>query len=726
MKKTRTYNLIFLCWIFLFPVITKATPDSLIYKIGKGKPGINVAFNGLNFSFMFTDNNKEKWVYYPGDNYKFALKNADDSHWKRLSTDFEINEIDSSTFKGIAWFRLHYKVSENFIGKTFMMRISHNGASEIFNDGHFLISFGNVSENPAEEVCRDPRNIFFPLTVNDTLEHVLAVRYSNTGYLKYYDKFDVSSIGFVLRFFHYPDMIEVISLSEYQRFFFIGISMFLFALALVHLMIYLFERSRKFNLYYSLFVVSLALLFLLPVLNKVIENPMTTFRLYYYGDALIPTFFMSVITLLYSLFQKKFNKYYWSCVICYAGALIMKYVFNNWSGFFHISLFFMMYISSTVGSIKAIRQKFRGAKIVGFGVLGVTIFLILSIASLLVFRENGFILAIMFSIFAILSLPLSMSVYLAYDFAGANKTLKEQIIQIEDLSVKAIKEEQEKKEILENQNQVLEEQVKERTAEIAEQNSVLENQKKEITDSIIYAKRIQQSILPAEEEFAKHLPKSFVLYMPKDIVSGDFYFLKKKGKEIFVAAADCTGHGVPGALMSMVAHEKLEDAVELNSEPGKILSLLNQGVKKTLKQSNTDNSTRDGCDIVLLRINGKEISYSGANRNLCIIRKGATTVEEIKSTKCAIGGLTSEGQVYLQHEAEMNDGDSVYLSSDGYADQFGGDKEKKLTTRKFKELLLSVQNLSMENQGKYLKDFNITWRNELEQIDDILVIGIRF
>ncbi len=723
---TKFRNKTFFILLFLFFVgSTKAfsVPDSLIYKIDISE-AMGVGFNGVNISFSIKEENYKYWFFSPTDRYSNALKNADEKKWKNTFSDIEVGE--DSLFKGIGWFRLHYKAKPNVAGSTVMLRISHFGASEIFNDGKFIKSFGIVSDKAETEMTMNSGNSYFPLSVLDTLEHVIAIRYSNHSYTKNNAKYNVQLVGFMLRIFSYQKMIEMTTIGESQRNFYLGISMFLMALAFVHLVIYLFEKSRKFNLYHSLFVTSLSLVFLFPVINRLVESPLVLFRIYYFTNFIVPTILMTALALVYNLFQRKINKYFYISLLFYVGALVVAYAFDNFSGFFYIALFFNVFIGATILSIKGIRQNFRGAKIVGFGVLGITVCLILAILVLVLFEDNGVIPAIILAILGILSLPLSMSVYLAYDFAGANKTLKEQIIQIEDLSAKAIREEKEKKEILENQNQFLEEQVKERTAEIAEQNSVLENQKKEITDSITYAKRIQLSILPDAAEFVKCLPQSFVLYMPKDIVSGDFYFLKKKDKEILVAAADCTGHGVPGALMSMVAHEKLEDAVELSAEPGKILSLLNQGVKRTLKQSNADNSTRDGCDIILVSVNKKKISYAGANRNLYIIRKGASVLEEIKSTKCAIGGLTDEEQVYAQHEVEMQEGDSIYLTSDGYADQFGGDKEKKLTTRKFKELLLSVQNLSMENQGKHLEDFSITWRNELEQIDDILVIGIRF
>ncbi len=701
-----------------------AVPDSLVYKMKKDNHGLNVFLNGMNLNFVFKDNNKKFWIHTFSDNYKYALKNYDDSKWKKINSDFDLDEIDS-TFKGIGWFRLHYRISKEFLGKTFMMGMSQNGASEIYNDNKFLISLGIVSKNPEIEIGKDPSNIYFPLTLNDTMEHVLAVRYSNAKYLRYAKSFDENQVGFHLRFYEMEDFFGMQTIGEYQRIFFIGISLFLFALALVHLMIFLFERSRKFNLYHSLFVGALSLLFLMPILHRLIETPLISFRLTYYSDALIPTFFISVLTLLYNLFQKKLNKFYYISFFVFILSLVLRYIVNDYYNFFYISLFFMMFIGCTIISIKAIRQNFRGAKIVGMGVLGVTVFMILSIVSLLVFQDSGLILSILIAIFGVLSLPISMSVYLAFDFAKANKTLTEQIIQIEDLSAQALKDEQEKKQILENQNQMLEVQVKERTAEITEQKEIIEEKNKDITDSINYAKRIQNAILASKEIKYKLFPNAFVLYKPKDIVSGDFYWFAGKDGRRLIAACDCTGHGVPGALMSMIGNNLLNKIVSEKAitTPDKILTELDEEIRKALKKDENIDS-KDGMDVALLSFSSEtEMEYSGANRPLWIIRDGK--LEEIKATKISIGGDRYNVEMdFKNHIVKLEKGDTVYIASDGFADQFNND-DKKLMTRRFKEILLSIQNLSMAEQEKYLDEFIEKWKGGLEQTDDILVIGIR-
>ena len=255
--------------------------------------------------------------------------------------------------------------------------------------------------------------------------------------------------------------------------------------------------------------------------------------------------------------------------------------------------------------------------------------------------------------------------------------------------------------------------------------TIIEDKNREITDSINYAKRIQNAMLPSREEIKRALPQSFVFFKPKDIVSGDFYFFKNAGERLYIAAADCTGHGVPGAFMSLIGSEKLNDAGENNNDTGEILKALNKGIKASLHQSGDGESTRDGMDIALCKITGTSVQFSGANRPLWIIRKDKNEIEEVKATKKAIGGFTEEDAKFESSRVDLHKGDTFYIFSDGYADQFGGDDGKKLTTKRFRELVLSLQNKSMQEQEQELGVFIEAWKRDKEQLDDILVIGVR-
>jgi len=260
------------------------------------------------------------------------------------------------------------------------------------------------------------------------------------------------------------------------------------------------------------------------------------------------------------------------------------------------------------------------------------------------------------------------------------------------------------------------------------QKEELETHKKEITDSINYAKRIQESILPPESYWKDCLPDSFIFYRPKDIVSGDFYWIEQKGDTVCFAAVDCTGHGVPGALMSVVGFNLLTQAVnEMNlTVPSEILKHLDHGVTKTLRQSEDGKGVKDGMDLSLCSLNLKtnELQYAGAYNSLYYVNNGV--FKEIKSDKFPIG-VNIDGKVdnYTNHSIQLKEGDCVYLFSDGYADQFGGVKGKKFKYNQLKELLHKNYLLPLEEQKEQLAKAFDTWKGGLEQVDDVVIIGVR-
>lgn len=259
------------------------------------------------------------------------------------------------------------------------------------------------------------------------------------------------------------------------------------------------------------------------------------------------------------------------------------------------------------------------------------------------------------------------------------------------------------------------------------QKELIAEKNREITDSINYAKRIQQANLPGQQELRKVVAQHFVVFKPKDIVSGDFYFLHEKENCIVIGVVDCTGHGVPGAFMSIIGSERLDDAVIKSNDPATILQLLNMGVRHSLRQSTGEDASRDGMDIALCVLNKQsgELRFSGANRPLWIIRKNATELEEIKPTKRAIGGFTDDDQTFEEHVLQLGAGDTFYMSTDGYADTFGGKSNKKLSTKRFKQMLLEMQSQSLKEQGQHLDAFIEDWKAGLDQTDDILVMGVR-
>jgi serine phosphatase RsbU (regulator of sigma subunit)/lipopolysaccharide biosynthesis regulator YciM len=264
--------------------------------------------------------------------------------------------------------------------------------------------------------------------------------------------------------------------------------------------------------------------------------------------------------------------------------------------------------------------------------------------------------------------------------------------------------------------------------QLTAQKELLENHKKEITDSINYAKRIQESILPPDNYWKSILPDSFIFYRPKDIVSGDFYWIEQKGDSVCFAAVDCTGHGVPGALMSVVGFNLLTQAVNEMSltVPSEILKHLDYGVTKTLRQSGDGKGVKDGMDLSLCSLdkNTNVLQYAGAFNSLYYVKNGEFF--EIKADKFPIG-VNLDGKVdnYTNHAIPLQKGDCVYLFSDGYADQFGGPKGKKFKYNQLKELLHRNHQLPIEEQRQRIEQAFDAWKGELEQVDDVVIIGVR-
>jgi serine phosphatase RsbU (regulator of sigma subunit) len=269
----------------------------------------------------------------------------------------------------------------------------------------------------------------------------------------------------------------------------------------------------------------------------------------------------------------------------------------------------------------------------------------------------------------------------------------------------------------------------EQKGEIEQQHFVLEEQHKEITDSINYAKRIQDAILPPLTMVREHIPDSFILYKPKDIVAGDFYWLESvttndKEQIILFAAADCTGHGVPGAMVSIVCHNSMNRAVrEFNLiEPHQILDKTRELVVETFEKSH--NEVHDGMDIALCSIDKttNKLIYAGANNGLYLIRNHELI--EYKPDKQPIGNY-HHIKPFNKHEIQLKKGDVIYMYTDGYADQFGGEKGKKFKYKPFKELLLSIHNKPLDEQHELMQKAFIEWQGNLEQIDDVCIIGMR-
>ncbi|MBP7809660.1 MAG: SpoIIE family protein phosphatase [Bacteroidia bacterium] len=279
------------------------------------------------------------------------------------------------------------------------------------------------------------------------------------------------------------------------------------------------------------------------------------------------------------------------------------------------------------------------------------------------------------------------------------------------------------------EKEVLEVIVKERTHEVEVQKEHLAEINKEITDSINYAQGIQAAMLPPISDINAAWKDVFVFFQPKDIVSGDFYWFQRINKDEFlIACADCTGHGVPGGFMSMICSDKLHDSAKETNEPAQILSKTNNAVKISLRQhAEIEGKNKDGMEVCLIRVNTatQQVSYAGANRLLWVIDGETKELTEIKPTKASIASFTEFDFEYQQTNLNLKKGDLLYTTSDGYPDQFGGQDGKKYMSKNLKNLIIQNCHLPMDEQMQFFKNDINTWMANCEQVDDLLLIGIR-
>jgi len=336
---------------------------------------------------------------------------------------------------------------------------------------------------------------------------------------------------------------------------------------------------------------------------------------------------------------------------------------------------------------------------------------------------------------------------LLYDKHVLEAKVKERTIEIlsknEELQIQNEQILQQKEEILAQRDEI-----EQQMQVVTNQRDQIVKQNKSITDSIHYAGRIQNALLPPEESIVKNFPEHFILYMPKDIVSGDFYWIKEVDDILIIAVADCTGHGVPGAFMSMLGIALLNEMVNKKEivQPAQALNELRNQIKSSLHQKGIDGEAKDGMDIALCTINMKtwQLNYAGANNPLLLLRSAQKPLKnalpylsqrikhndfhvvELKADKMPIGIHIVEKESFTNHSINLEVDDTIYLFSDGYQDQFGGNYKRKFLSKNFKELLLKIQHLTMKEQANSLKINIENWKGrDNEQIDDILVLGVK-
>ena len=592
------------------------------------------------------------------------------SSWNNL----EVNEEPCGSF-GYATYRIRIS---NLPNKELIINAySLQTASKVFINDSLVVETGTVGTN-SEESKPWNRDVQIIIPANyesfDLIVQVSNFHHRKGGFITPFE------IGDPETMIHLHQVYYVLDIMESSALLIIG----LFLMAL-----YVFRRKDTSILYFSLFCIFLSFRPILAVNYMLASflpwlNWSVLIKMEYIGT-ILPCLFM--LLFIHQLFPDQLSK---RTVKIFSPLFILMFAVAVFSPIWIVSwlTYPIMFIISTgtifltYAIIKAVVAKVDGSRIAGLGIIILFISLVLKVLSYAEIIPTIYALITIIDIFFIITMSLILGSRFSRQFV--------------------------KVEILQEETQL--------------QKIQLELKSQEILDSINYAKRIQSAILPSGKVVKEYLNESFILYKPKDIVAGDFYWLEQKGKLVLFAAADCTGHGVPGAMVSVICNNGLNRSVREYglTDPGEILNKTREIVIQEFEKS--EEEVKDGMDIGLCSLEGNTLKYAGANNPLWIIRNGE--VVETKADKQPIGKF-DQLKAFTTHTFELQKGDSFYLFSDGYIDQFGGAKGKKFKSKAFKEVLLSIQDKSMEEQKKILDQKFESWRGKLEQLDDVCIIGVK-
>ena len=518
----------------------------------------------------------------------------------------------------------------------------------------------------------------------------------------------------------------------------ISVLFFYLAIGIILITQFIYFKKLKENLYFSLFCICIAIV----IGSDYIDLPFYVGNMITFSEA----FSMHFLACFLSVVLSEKERTQWPLLIIsivlflYAVLQIIFPYTNLWLTFLIINLIFIVYhlFVCIYLLFQGGTQKKWEVKYITYGFIAWLVIIVILMFTSAYASDNEIYNKTVTMSF--LMFPMIIGVISGKRNGLNQQQMIEQLDEIEKLSILNLAREKEKQQMLANQNIILEEKVIARTTEVVKQKELLELKNKEITESIEYALLIQSAILPQKKIVRSYLKDSFILYKPKDIVAGDFYWMESVMTQdlsgevnnvnyqtseniIIFAACDCTGHGVPGALVSVVCYNALNRAVrEFGlTEPAKILDKTAQLVADNFSQS--EEKIKDGMDVSICALNThtKELKWAGANNPLWICRNG--TIIDTRADKQSIG-INEDMHPFTPHQFKLEYGDILYLFSDGYADQFSSN-DKKLMKKNFKELLLSIQDKNMDEQSKYLDTFITDWRGNMAQTDDILVIGVK-
>lgn len=452
---------------------------------------------------------KKDWKFSTEDKPEFASPAFNDDQWKSVRPSLNVSKTDSLGFRGFAWFRLNIEIPVSLINKPLVIAITQLGASEIYLDGLLVGSYGKVSVDGHGEKRFNPSGIPVNVIFRDSAKHLIAVRYSHHKFTEYM-KWDDWNAGFFMEL----DLDKNQAFNYNNRIFKINIVLlciagFLFALTFVHLFFYIFYRKQKHHLYYSIFTFFFGLFFFMPYFSLNLFDPDITEPIAYFIPMAVPIYFLALTGFTQFLLLGKLLRLFWVSILV-ALVVVSGFFFKNGINEIFYAILISLVIYQTFIAIGRGRASNKdGVKYIGWGFLifvlfvsflGVNYFLaIMGYFDGVDISEN----TIYFLLPGILSIPVSISMYMARNFATVNLSLEKKLAEVEELSAKTLEQEKEKQQLLAQQNIILEQKVKERTAEVVSQKELLEEKQKEILDSIRYAKRIQTSLMPTEKYLRK-------------------------------------------------------------------------------------------------------------------------------------------------------------------------------------------------------------------------------
>jgi|GEM_PF-5271627 len=512
MKHARKFEtvfqvVLFLCFVFCSEI--NSAQSQKIFRIDSipSYDPTNSRTYGINFP--------ENWKYCKGDNLNWAKQNFSDDFWPYINTKLPMGQLPAGVFEGVGWFRIWIEIDSSLVDKVLGMMIDQSGSSQVYIDGVLTQELGNLSLDDKKGQQRyNSKTIPLTVILKNGKKHLIAVRYSNFSAVAKAAKNTNYQAGFSMSLGKmqeaiYTSLINSLVFTSVFIFYFT----FFFAVGFVHMMLFLYYRSVRSNLYYSIFSFLFGIYFLLLTIVNQFFYPDLTDYVSNINHFLPNIYMTALLAMLYSIFNdNKLPKIFWVFFSYFCLDLVFKF-FDIQIPYYRI-LTVAIYIEPLRIVIMAIIKKKDGAWIIGTGVISTIafffIFLTMTYFNKGEFASHSPALSFFWAIIVIyftLNIPMSMSIYLARDFARTNKKLQIKLKEVEELSQKNLEQERERQKILESQNQMLEEKVTERTIEITKQKKVIEEKNKDITDSIRYARRIQQALMPNEKFIQRVLNK---------------------------------------------------------------------------------------------------------------------------------------------------------------------------------------------------------------------------